>query len=128
VPPETEVLKSIDCPTSEGFLLEDMDMYGSESTDVLVEAEADLPVASVTVTEKDAVPEPDAVHVGFDAEVEEKDPDAPLSDHEYEYGDVPPEAEAVSDTLWPTSIEPFETDADTLGSELTVTVTALLSV
>ena len=122
MPPETEVLKSIDCPTSEGFLLEDMDMDGSLSMDAEADALAVLPSASVIVRLKDAVPVPDGVHVGLDDVVDENDPDAPDSDHLYEYDDVPPLIDAESDIPCPMSADDLDSEIDTDGSGLTLMV------
>ena len=68
------------------------------------------------------MPVADAVHVGFDADVEDKDPDAPLSDHEYVYGLIPPDTLADKLTLCPMSILPDDLPIVTDGSDATLTV------
>ena len=113
------MLKSTDCPESEGFKLELTEIVGSDDTvtDSLEEAML-LPELSSIFRVKLAVPVPDAVHVGLLTVVEEKDPDAPLSLHEYEY--VPSRFEDVSPRVivCPTSIEDWEVVAVTVGEKI----------
>ena len=98
-----------------------MAMEGSLSTVTDVDALPVSPAASVTVNEKDAVPVPEAVHVGALAVVLENDPDAPVSDHEYEYGVVPPLTDGVRVIDCPISIEVLDGDIPvTDNAEFTV--------
>ena len=112
----------MDWPISDGFLLDDTDIEGSLSMDAEADALAVLPSASVIVRLKDAVPVPDGVHVGLDDVVDENDPDAPDSDHLYEYDDVPPLIDAESDIPCPMSADDLDSEIDTDGFGLTVMV------
>jgi hypothetical protein len=95
---------------------------GSLSTVTEVVAVAVSPAASVIFRVKEAVPVPEAVHVGALAVVLENEPDAPDSDQAYVYGEVPPLTEDDRVTDWPTSIEVVEEDMLTDGAEFTVIV------
>lgn len=76
-------MNTIVWPESDGFLLEEIDTETPESIVTDEEAEAMLvPELSRIFSVKLADPVPEGVHVGLLAEVDENEPDAPLSLHE----------------------------------------------
>ncbi len=110
----------MDCPASLGFLEEDTENESGVYTETDVEELLnEYPLLVVTARENVAVPVLDAVHVGVADVVELKEPEAPVSLHEYVNGDGPPDMADVRETVCPTSIADADAEMETLGSETT---------